>query len=103
MIHLHDGVRSTIHVCFPFTTIHYSLEYTNVFTFNRTQCYDNNIVTCRVTYETGFGLDLLHLKHSQLESTGNHSAIAILHTFQFTVPHALEFSVFSSRILATDL
>jgi hypothetical protein len=32
-----------------------------------------------------------------------YSAIAILHTFQFTVTHALGFSVFTSRILATDL
>jgi hypothetical protein len=32
-----------------------------------------------------------------------YGAIAILHTFQFTVTHALGFSVFTSRILATDL
>jgi hypothetical protein len=32
-----------------------------------------------------------------------HGAIAILHTFQFTVAHALGFSVFTSRVLATDL
>jgi hypothetical protein len=32
-----------------------------------------------------------------------HSAIADLHTFQFTVTHALGFSVFTSRILETDL
>jgi hypothetical protein len=32
-----------------------------------------------------------------------YSAIAILHTLQFTVGHALGFSVFTSRILATDL
>jgi hypothetical protein len=32
-----------------------------------------------------------------------HSAIAILHTLQFTVTRALAFSVFTSRILATDL
>jgi hypothetical protein len=31
-----------------------------------------------------------------------YSAIAILHTFQLTVTHALESSVFTSRILATD-
>jgi hypothetical protein len=30
-------------------------------------------------------------------------AIAVLHTFQFTVTHALGFSVFTSRILATEL
>jgi hypothetical protein len=32
-----------------------------------------------------------------------HSAIVILRTFQFTVPHALRFSVLTSRILATDV
>jgi hypothetical protein len=40
---------------------------------------------------------------TQLENAGNYSAIAIQHTFQFTVTHALGFSVFTSRILATDL
>jgi hypothetical protein len=32
-----------------------------------------------------------------------YSALAILHTLQFTVAHALGFSVFTSRNLATDL
>jgi hypothetical protein len=32
-----------------------------------------------------------------------YSAIPILHTFQFTVTYALGFSVFTSRIQATDL
>jgi hypothetical protein len=32
-----------------------------------------------------------------------YSAVASLHTFQFTVTHALGFSVLTSRILATDL
>jgi hypothetical protein len=32
-----------------------------------------------------------------------YSAIAILHTFQFTVTHALGFSVLTSRVLATEL
>jgi hypothetical protein len=37
-------------------------------------------------------------------STGNYGAMAILYTlFHFTVPHTLEFSVFTSRILETDL
>jgi hypothetical protein len=31
-----------------------------------------------------------------------YSAIADLHTLQFTVTHAIGFSVFTSRILATD-
>jgi hypothetical protein len=32
-----------------------------------------------------------------------YSAIADLHNFQFTVAHALGFSAFTSRLLATDL
>jgi hypothetical protein len=38
----------------------------------------------------------------QLGTTSNYSAIADLHTLQFTVTHALDFSVFTSRILSTD-
>jgi hypothetical protein len=41
--------------------------------------------------------------HSQLGTTGNYSAIPDIHTLQFTVTHALEFPVFTSRILAMDL
>jgi hypothetical protein len=40
---------------------------------------------------------------AQLGTTGNYSAIADLHALQFTVTHALGFSVFTSRILTTDL
>jgi hypothetical protein len=39
----------------------------------------------------------------KLGTTGSYSAIAILHTFQFTVAQALWFPAFTSRILATDL
>jgi hypothetical protein len=41
--------------------------------------------------------------YTLLGTTGNYSAIANLHTSQFTVTHALGFSVFTSRILTTDL
>jgi hypothetical protein len=40
---------------------------------------------------------------TQLGTTENYTAIADLHTLQFTVTHALGFSVFTSRIQATDL
>jgi hypothetical protein len=40
---------------------------------------------------------------TQFGITGNYRAIAIIYTFQLTVAHALGFSVFTSRILATDL
>jgi hypothetical protein len=41
--------------------------------------------------------------YTQLGTTGNYSAIADLHTLQFTVTHALGFSAFTSRILVADL
>jgi hypothetical protein len=41
--------------------------------------------------------------YTQLGTTGNYSVTALLHTFQFTFTHALRSSVFTSRILATDL
>jgi hypothetical protein len=44
--------------------------------------------------------------HSFLRSTRiykHYSAIVDLYTFQFTITHALGFSVFTSRILVTDL
>jgi hypothetical protein len=48
------------------------------------------------------GLDLMtgftHYSHNS-----GLQAIADLHTSQFTVTHAIEFSVFTNRILATDL
>jgi hypothetical protein len=39
----------------------------------------------------------------QLWTTGNYRATADLHTLPFTITHALGFSVFTSRILATDI
>jgi hypothetical protein len=41
--------------------------------------------------------------YTQLGTTGNYSAVANVHTLQFTVAHTLGFSFFTSRILATDL
>jgi hypothetical protein len=59
-----------------------------------------------VTYKTGFGLDdwiyctlYIHTTHNYRQ----YSVIAILHSSQFTVTHALVFSAFTSRTLATDL
>jgi hypothetical protein len=58
-----------------------------------------------VTYRTSFGLDdwiycTLHIHTTR--KYRQYNAIAILHTPQFTGAHALWFSVFTSRILATD-
>jgi hypothetical protein len=67
-----------------------------------------NISTCwrfRVTYRRGLEcmirfIDTLYI---QLGIKRSYSAIADLHTLQFTVTHALVFSVFTSHILTTDL
>jgi hypothetical protein len=40
--------------------------------------------------------------HTYLGTRDNYIVITDLHTLQFTVTHALGFSVFTSRILATD-
>jgi hypothetical protein len=52
-----------------------------------------------VTYKTDFELDIGFIA----PYTCNYSAIAVLQTLQFTVPHTLSFSVLTSHILATDL
>jgi hypothetical protein len=66
-------------------------------------CHDLRV---SVTYKTGFGLnDWIHCAlyiHTTRDYRQN-SAIAVLHTLQFTVIYALGFSVFTSHILATDL
>jgi hypothetical protein len=57
-----------------------------------------------VAYKTGFGLDDWIYCTLYIHTTRDYrqcSAIADLHTLQFTVTHALGFSVFTSRILAT--
>jgi hypothetical protein len=59
-----------------------------------------------VTYKKGFPLDdciyCAYYIHT-VRDYKQYSAIIILQTFQFTVEHALGFSVFASRILATGL
>jgi hypothetical protein len=65
-----------------------------------------HIVRCRVNYKTGFGLyDWLYCT-LYIHTTRDHrqqSAIGNLHPSQFTVTHALGFSVLTSRNLVTDL
>jgi hypothetical protein len=59
-----------------------------------------------VTYKTSFGLDdwiYCTLYNDTIQDYRQYSAIASLHTLQFTVTHVLAFTVFTSRILATDL
>jgi hypothetical protein len=65
-----------------------------------------NIVTCFNDYRRVLDrMSLFVSPHTftQFGTAGNYSAIAILRTFQFNITHALGFSVFTSRILATDL
>jgi hypothetical protein len=45
-------------------------------------------------------IDTLYIKFG---TTGNYSTTADLDTLQITVTHTLVFSVFTSRIMATDL
>jgi hypothetical protein len=45
---------------------------------------------------------IVHTLYTVIGATGNYSAIAILHTSKFPVAHTLGFSVYTSRILATD-
>jgi hypothetical protein len=52
---------------------------------------------------TGFGLDDWIYFTLYIHKFGTTDNIAILHTFQLTAAHALGLSVFTSRILATDL
>jgi hypothetical protein len=47
-------------------------------------------------------IGFINTLYTQLGTTGNYSAIADLRTSQFTVARAQGFSVFTSRILATD-
>jgi hypothetical protein len=59
-----------------------------------------------VTFKTGFVLDdwiYCTLYIHTVRDYKQYSAIAVLHTLQVTVTHVLGFSVFISRILATDL
>jgi hypothetical protein len=72
-----------------------------------TTCMGVNILSrlrgLRVTYKTGFGLDDWIYCALCIHTVRDNSASAILHILQFTVTHVLGFSVFISRILATDL
>jgi hypothetical protein len=60
-----------------------------------------------MTYKTGFELDdwiyCINILFIQLGTRSCYSAISDLRTLQFTVTHAVGFSIFTSRILATDL
>jgi hypothetical protein len=58
-----------------------------------------------MTYKTGSVLDDCVYRHL-IHTTRNYrqyGAIAVLHTLQFTVTHALGFPIFTCRILTTDL
>jgi hypothetical protein len=60
----------------------------------------------RCDLQDGFWTGLLNLLTPYSHTTRDYrqySAMAILHTLQFIVAHELDFSVFTSRILATDL
>jgi hypothetical protein len=58
-----------------------------------------------VTYRRGMDwmIGFIDTLYIHLGTTDNYSAIAVLHTLQFTISHTPGFSAFTSRILATDL
>jgi hypothetical protein len=64
-----------------------------------------NIVTCRGDYRRvlDWMIGFIDTLYTPLGTTDNYSAIADLHTLQFTVTHALVFSVFTSRIAGAEL
>jgi hypothetical protein len=57
-----------------------------------------------MTYKMGpdWMIGFIDALFTQLGTTGNYGTIADLHTLQFTVTHAVGFSVFTSLILAVD-
>jgi hypothetical protein len=59
----------------------------------------------RITYKTGSELvDWIYYTYTfTTRDYRQYSAIVDFHTLQFTVTHALGFSVFTGRILATSL
>jgi hypothetical protein len=63
------------------------------------------IVTCINDYRRvlGWKIGFIDTLYIELGTTGNYSLTADLHTLQFSVTHALGFSVFNIRILVTDL
>jgi hypothetical protein len=79
--------------------------------FNNTCGEMSLIPKRRVTYSHDLGISAWLIDGSRigfdalytlLETKGNYSAVADLHILQFTAAHTLVFSVFTSRILATD-
>jgi hypothetical protein len=88
--------------------------YWNWATFGFIRSYDIYvyIVTCRVVRVTKWRVLVRMIRFTSTSVTHSllitrkyrkYSAIADLPTFQFTVSHALGFSIFTSRLLATDL
>jgi hypothetical protein len=71
--------------------------YTYKISKNRLHMNDSRIDIYNLIFET------LQELNFQLGNARNYSTTADLHTLQFTITHALGFSVFMSRILATDL
>jgi hypothetical protein len=61
------------------------------------------VVACLIRRALDWMIGFVDTLYTYLRTTGNYSAIADLHTLQCTVTHALGFSLFTSRILTTDL
>jgi hypothetical protein len=87
-----------------------SIELCASIIFVRRYHIRTSIIHCKdegvcVTHRRGLNwiIGFIDTLYTPLGTTGSHSAIADLHTLQFTVTYTLVSSVCTSRILATNL
>jgi hypothetical protein len=92
-------VKQIIKQLTKFNNLWYQIPYLNKQGFREKIGSSAWFIRSVLDWMIGF-IDTLY---TQFRATGSYSATADLHTLQFTVTHALGFSVFTSRILATGL
>jgi hypothetical protein len=93
---LHNSLRTCSILILVLST---ALNCTNL-SYNRSSLYSVTCIGARMTKITGSSSDgwiYWHFSHKY------YSTIADLHNLQFTIPHALGFSVFTSCFLTTEL
>jgi hypothetical protein len=90
------------------TNITYAFVISHIYDacHSRLILFDFILSSVGVSIKTDFALDnwiYCTLYSQTVRDYRQYSAIAILHTLQFIIAHALGFSVFSTRMLATDI